>query len=442
MLAQLDVDFREQIIHDYQGLTECRLCDKPEYLVPIREVAFSFFQENGFPTLKNEEWKYTPVKPYLKESFLNDKKEDYKELDPLSLDYFGRSLSGYKIYLIDGKIDREHSTMPPADQCQIEPIAEVLRDPKVRERLSKSRNYKDNPFLALNTALFTKGLFIHIPNDKVVDQPIHLIHISSNDQKWFNISKNVIIAEQGSEAEIIESYYHNGSESITFRNSSYEVLVEENATLHHIKLQKAHENLHMVEHTEAEQKAESLYNNYTFTLPGMKFVRNNLNLDLSGSDIESHMYGLYLTSENQLVDNHTLVIHREPDCESNQLYKGILTDRSKGVFNGKVYVHPIAQKTNAFQQNNNILFSDHASVYSKPQLEIYADDVKCSHGSTIGQLDEEAMFYLRSRGLSKEDSQSMLVNAFAFDVTEKLVDEEIRIMLNEEIDQVMGKVIS
>ena len=220
------------------------------------------------------------------------------------------------------------------------------------------------------------------------------------------------------------------------------VTVEPNAVLHHIKLQKAHENFRLVEHTEVEQKQDSVYNNYTFTLPGMNFVRNNLNLELNGSNIESHMYGLYLTDRNQLVDNHTLVNHKEPNCNSNQLYKGILTDRSRAVFNGKVYVHSIAQKTNAFQQNNNILFSDNATIYTKPQLEIFADDVKCSHGSTIGQLDDEALFYLRARGLSKDDAQSLLVNAFAFDVTEKLVDDEIKIMLNDEIDQVMTGVIS
>lgn len=440
MLAQIDVDFREQILSDYQGVSECQVCDKPDYLVPIREVAFSFFQENGFPSLKNEDWKYTPVKPYLNEPFEVDQKET-SVVDPETAPYFGRQLPGYKIVMINGRFEPTHSDLPDSSLCTIVPIIEVLRDPKVKKRLSKSRNYRANPFLAMNTALFTKGIYIHIPKNVKIDHPIHLIHYAGGDQKQFNITKNIFIAEQGAEAEIIESYYHSGQESVTFRNSSTEILVESNAILHHIKLQKAHSNLRMVEHTEVEQKADSLYNNYTFTLPGMNFVRNNLNLDIRGTNVESHMYGLYLTSENQLVDNHTLVNHKEPNCESNQLYKGILTDRSRAVFNGKVYVHSIAQKTNAFQQNNNILFSDNATIYTKPQLEIYADDVKCSHGTTIGQLDNEALFYLRTRGLSKDDAQSLLVNAFAFDVTEKLVDEEIKTMLNEEIDKVMTGVI-
>lgn len=441
MLAQIDVDFKEQILSDYQGVSECKVCDKPEYLVPIREVAFSFFQENGFPTLKNEDWKYTPVKPYLNEPFDVDL-DDTTDVDTETAPYFGRQLPGYKIVLINGQFHPDLSDLPSESHCTIQSIIDVLREPEVKNRLLKSRNYRSNPFLAMNTALFTRGIYINVPRNVRIDKPIHLIHFVSGQQKQFNISKNIFIVNPGAEVEIIESYYHPGHDFIGFRNSATEILIESNAVLHHIKLQKAHDKLRLVEHTEVEQKKDSVYNNFTFTLPGMNFVRNNLNIELNGSNIDSHMYGLYLTDRNQLVDNHTLVNHKEPHCDSNQLYKGILTDRSKAIFNGKVYVHSIAQKTNAFQQNNNILFSDNATIYTKPQLEIFADDVKCSHGSTIGQLDDEALFYLRARGLSKEDAQSMLVNAFAFDVTEKLEDDEIKNMLNEEIDRVMTKVIS
>lgn len=440
MLAQIDVDFREQILNDYQGVSECKVCDKPEYLVPIREVAFNFFQENGFPSAKNEDWRFTPVKPYLDEPFDVDQGES-SEIDPGSLPYFGKQLHGYKIAMINGQFHPEYSVLPDESMCTIEPIMNALREPQVKARLQKSRNYRANPFLAMNTALFTRGIYINVPENTTIDQPIHLVHFVSGKQKQFNISRNIFIVNSGAEVEIIESYYHSGQDAVSFRNNATEILVETDGILHHIKLQKANERLRLVEHTEVEQKGKSLYNNFTFTLPGMSFVRNNLNLELNGSYTESHMYGLYLSNAKQLVDNHTLVNHKEPNCDSNQLYKGILTDRARAVFNGKVYVHSIAQKTNAFQQNNNILFSDNATIYTKPQLEIFADDVKCSHGSTIGQLDQEALFYLRARGMSKEDAQSLLVNAFAYDVTEKLEDEEIKVMLNEEIDKVMTGVI-
>lgn len=442
MLAQLDVVFKEQIEGDFKGLAESLNFENPGYLTSIREVAFSYFQEHGFPTLRNEDWKYTPVKPYLKESFVFDSKKDSVDFNPEDEAYFAKKIEGYKIYIIDGEIDTGLSTLPDPAVCDFQPITEVLEKPVVKDRLSLPRNYKANPFLALNTALFSKGVFIEVFENVKLDQPIHLIHVSTGKVNLFDISKNVFVAREGSEAEIVESYYHADTDQVTFRNSSTEILVESHADLEHIKLQKSTAQYRMVEHTEVEQLPESLYNNYTFTLPGMQFVRNNLNFDLNGSDIESHMYGLYLTSSNQLVDNHTLVNHQQPDCESNQLYKGIMTDRSRAVFNGKVYVHSIAQKTNAFQQNNNIVVSDDATIYSKPQLEIFADDVKCSHGSTIGQLDQNALFYLRSRGLGKKEAESILFNAFAFDVTGKLKDENIRALLDQEITDTVSAVIS
>lgn len=443
MLAQLDVVFKEQIEGDFKGLSEGLDFKNPDYLISIREVAFSYFQENGFPTLRNEDWKYTPVKPYLKESFVFDTEDTAHGFDPAKEDYFAKSIEGYKVYIVDGHIDTELSNLPDPSACQFKLITEVLDNPGVKDRLSLPRNYKANPFLALNTALFSKGLFIETAKGAKLDQPIHLIHVSTGKVNLFDISKNVIIAREGSKVEIVESYHHLKSDHVTFKNSSTEILVETDAELEHIKLQKSSSEYRIVEHTEVEQLPGSHYNNYTFTLPGMQFVRNNLNFDLNGSDIEeSHMYGLYVTSGNQLVDNHTLVNHQQPNCESNQLYKGIMTDRSRAVFNGKIFVHSIAQKTNAFQQNNNIVVSDDASVFSKPQLEIFADDVKCSHGSTIGQLDQNALFYLRTRGMKKKDAESLLFNAFAFDVTGKLKDENIKSLLDQEITKTVSAVIS
>lgn len=442
MLAQLDVDFKEQILQDYQGMADCQVCDNPAYMTSVREVAFSYFQENGFPTLKNEDWKYTPVKPYLRESFKLDTTEGPVDFNPETDDYFGKNIDGYKLFIIDGKLDKELSNFPRETDCIIQPIANVLDTEPVKALLTKARNYKANPFLAMNTALFNHGLFIEFPRNVVLKKPVQLVYVSSGKNHRFDISKNIIIARQGAQCEVVETYHHLDSENITFRNSSAEILVEPNADLEHIKLQKGADNYRLVEHTEVEQLPDSLYNNYTFILPGMRFVRNNLHHDLNGSNIESHMYGLYLTNGEQLVDNHTLVNHQQPNCESNQLYKGIMSDNSRAVFNGKVYVHSIAQKTNAFQQNNNILFSDNATIYTKPQLEIFADDVKASHGSTIGQLDNEALFYLRSRGLMKKDAESILINAFAYDVTSKLKDEEIKGLLNEEIHKTVTAVIS
>jgi len=216
--------------------------------------------------------------------------------------------------------------------------------------------------------------------------------------------------------------------------------VEQQAYLHHYDLQTGRAGMRFVQRTEAAQLKHSNYSNYTFTLPGADFVRNNLVLHLDAPDLESHLYGLYLAAGSQLVDNHTEVHHKHPNGESNQLYKGVLLDKAKAVFNGKIYVYPDAQKTNAFQQSNNILFSDKATVNAKPQLEIFADDVKCSHGTTVGQLSGDALFYLRSRGISEDSAKNMMVNAFAFDVTQKIKNEALRVYLERLVMQKMAEV--
>ncbi|MDP4255615.1 MAG: SufD family Fe-S cluster assembly protein, partial [Bacteroidota bacterium] len=186
----------------------------------------------------------------------------------------------------------------------------------------------------------------------------------------------------------------------------------------------------LIQHTTVRQKRQSLYNNFTVTLPGSELVRNELHVRMEEEYSESHLYGLYLTGGRQLVDNHTLVDHQKPSCQSNELYKGVLLDQSTGIFNGKIYVHKDAQKTNAFQQNNNLVIGDKATIDSKPQLEIFADDVKCSHGSTVGQFSEEALFYLRSRGIGEQTAKGLLINAFAFDVTEKIRTPALRSHIN------------
>jgi Fe-S cluster assembly protein SufD len=229
---------------------------------------------------------------------------------------------------------------------------------------------------------------------------------------------------------LIESLVSHESSSKIFINSLTEVFIEENAQCDHYVLQTAKSGTRLITATEASQSRHSIYSNYTFSLPGADIIRNNLHLSLNEKETESHLFGLYLGAGKQLIDNHSLVNHKMPHCNSNEIYKGVLTENSTGVFNGKIFVQQDAQKTNAFQQNNNLLLSDKASVNSKPQLEIFADDVKCSHGSTVGQLSKEAMFYLQSRGIGEQKAKALLVNAFAFDVTEKIKIPELEEYIN------------
>jgi Fe-S cluster assembly protein SufD len=242
----------------------------------------------------------------------------------------------------------------------------------------------------------------------------------------FTHPRHWIIVRKNADVKILETFSKTDNGALLWINGVTEIFMEENAHADHHVLQNDIPDTRWTNYTQVSQHSNSLFNNYTFTLPGAQLVRNNLHVSLDQSATETHLYGLYLASENQVVDNHTFVDHRMPHCWSNELYKGVMTDKSKAVFNGKIYVHVDAQKTNAFQQNNNMLMSDKATVDTKPQLEIYADDVKCSHGSTIGQFNNEALFYLQARGINKKTARRMMVGAFAFDVVEKVKLEPLQ----------------
>jgi Fe-S cluster assembly protein SufD len=245
----------------------------------------------------------------------------------------------------------------------------------------------------------------------------------------------VWVINRNGELSVIESIVSGKSGGKVWVNSLTEIVVHADARMDHTVIQTAGKGIRLLQHTTIRQKKQSLYNNYTFTLPGAELVRNDLQARLEEDHTESHLYGLYLAAGQQLIDNHTLVDHQKPFCFSNELYKGVLLEQSTGVFNGKVYVHRDAQKTNAFQQNNNLVISKKATIDSKPELEIFADDVKCSHGSTVGQFSEDALFYLRARGIGEDTAKSLLINAFAFDVTEKLKIPAVEAHINELIIQ-------
>jgi len=264
----------------------------------------------------------------------------------------------------------------------------------------------------------------------LADKPLHIIHTFTADSNLLVQPRHVWVVNKNAELSVIESVVSSGNAKIWI-NSLTEIIVHPDAKLDHAVIQTAGAGVRLVQHTTVRQKRQSLYNNYTFTLPGSDLVRNDLQAKLEEEHTETHLYGLYLAAGHQLVDNHTLVDHQKPFCFSNELYKGVLLEQSTGVFNGKVYVHKDAQKTNAFQQNNNLVISNKATIDSKPQLEIFADDVKCSHGSTVGQFSEDALFYLRARGIGEEMAKSLLINAFAFDVTEKIKIPAVEAHINE-----------
>jgi len=410
-----------------------------------RQSAFDQWRLLGFPSIKNEDWKYTNITRYLKDEFaLNGlvagdepvaavaapaglvKKATIPGLDAL------------QVVLVNGVWDgKVHGASPKGELpkgLELLKVSQVLNDPAFAGYFGNGK-WGNLHFAYLNTALFTDGLFIRVKDGAVIEKPLHVVHVFTGDRNLLIQPRHVWVVGRNSEASVVESVVSAGSDVKLWVNSLTEIFAQTDAKLDHVVLQTAGAGVRLVQHTTVRQQKQSLYNNYTFTLPGAELVRNDLQARLEEDHTETHLYGLYLAAGGQLVDNHTLVDHQKPNCYSNELYKGVLLEKSTGVFNGKVFVHQDAQKTNAFQQNNNLVISKQATIDSKPELEIYADDVKCSHGSTVGQFSEEALFYLRARGIGEETAKALLINAFAFDVTEKLKNEAVEHFVNELISQ-------
>jgi Fe-S cluster assembly protein SufD len=393
-----------------------------------RQSAFEKFRLLGFPTIKHEDWKYTNLNRFLKEEYsIEDKSIQVPKISNVAIP----GLDAYRVVLVNGIWDGKVSGGPLPSGVVIMRVAEALRDAAFAGYFENGK-WGNYAFPNLNTALFTDGLLLEVKG--TVEKPLHIVHYYTAEQNILVQPRHLWVIGANAEVTIVEAVHSPSGAAKVLVNSLTEVIANRDTRVHHLVIQAAEAGVRLVNHTTVRQKKNSLYNNYTFTFPGAELVRNDLQLRLEEDHTETHLYGLYLTAGQQLVDNHTLVDHQKPSCFSNELYKGVLLERSTGVFNGKVYVHPDAQKTNAFQQNNNLVISKHATIDSKPELEIFADDVKCSHGSTVGQFSENALFYLRARGIGEEKAKALLIAAFAFDVTEKIRVEAIQKYINQLIN--------
>ena len=394
-----------------------------------RQSAFHKFQLLGFPTIKHEDWKYTNITRFLKDEYALEAPRINAPV-PLVTNATIPDLDCFRLVLVNGIWNGEIAGGSLPDGIDILRVSDAAKDPTLAGFFT-GETPGNQHFAALNAALYTDGLFIRAR--KPIEKPLHIIHLYTGDRNFLVQPRHVWVAERNTELSIIESTVSVPGEPKIWINGLTEITVHPDAKLDHINLQIAGENALLVQHTTIHQKKQSLYNSYTITLPGASLVRNDLQARLEEDHTETHLYGLYLTAGDQLVDNHTLVDHQKPHCFSNELYKGVLLEQSTGVFNGKVYVHRDAQKTNAFQQNNNLVISKKATIDSKPELEIFADDVKCSHGSTVGQFSEEALFYLRARGIGEASAKALLINAFAFDVTDKIKHAAVAAYINQQI---------
>ncbi|MEY3541971.1 MAG: hypothetical protein RLZZ204_783 [Bacteroidota bacterium] len=386
------------------------------------------FSAWGLPAIKHEEWKYTRIR-----NVFNDKMivNNASGLDAAGVQqhFLPGQLAQNAIVFVNGVYNSLLSSITEAEgTLVVKSLATAAEDEDaefVKTNLGHSQRYHQDGINALNAAFAAGGVYVKVKKGKKVEHPVVIYHIADASVGFiFSQPRILVNVEQAAEVVILETYKKVGNdESLT--NEVIEICAAQDSIVNYIKIQDEGKGSNHTGTTHIRQLAKCVTHAVTLTLSG-NIVRNNLNMVMEAANSESHMYGLYLLNGETLADNHTIVDNQQPNCLSNELYKGIMDEKSTGVFNGKIFVRQDAQKTNAYQSNKNILIGDSASANTKPQLEIFADDVKCSHGCTIGKLDQDAMFYLKARGISELNARALLLHAFAVDILDQIKDEEIR----------------
>ena len=433
------MDLKEKLVSSFLAFENKGGLDLDSNVHNIRTKAIHNFEKEGFPTKKDEEWKYTSLNAILKNDYSlfpeTKKAVEFKNVKEYSIN----EIESYTLVFIDG-VFNSYLSETTHDDCDVCVLSSALTRPKYKMVVDNYFNTiaKDNNSLTeLNTAFTVEGAFINIPKNTIVQKPIQILNFSTGSEKEVMLQpRNLVVVGENSHVQIIERH-QNLSKNAVLTNAVTEIFVHKRAIVDYYKIQNDTENSSLIDSTYVTQKQQSVASVHTYSFGG-KLTRNNLEFYQEGEHITSNLNGISILNKKQHVDNHTLVNHKFPNCESHELYKGIYADKSTGVFNGKVIVQQAAQKTNAFQQNNNILIDDGASINAKPQLEIFADDVKCSHGCTIGQLDESALFYMQSRGIPKKEAKALLLFAFGNDVVEKIKIPQLKTRITKLIAKNLG----
>lgn len=436
MLKNKQMDLKDKLVSSFFAFEDS--VDVDAYVHDVRSEALKIFEEKGFPSKKEEDWKYTSLNKILKEDFsVFPKQENTIEYRDVKR-YFIHDIDTYKVVFIDGKYS-SHLSQTTHDGIDVCLMSAALSKPKYRLVIENYFNKAatEDSLSSLNTAFASEGAYIHIPKNKLVQKPIQILHFSTGNENAIMLQpRNLIVVGENSHVQIIERH-QSLTDNAVLTNSVTEVFASKRAIIDYYKIQNDNLNASLIDGTFIKQKQESIASVHTFSFGG-KLTRNNLNFYQNGERIDSTLKGVTIIGEKQHVDHNTLVHHVEPNCESHQDYKGIYGENSTGVFNGKVVVEKEAQKTNAFQANNNILISDKATINTKPQLEIFADDVKCSHGCTIGQLDESALFYMQSRGIPKKEAKALLMYAFSNNVLNSVKIPEMKQRITKIIANKLG----
>ena len=419
----------EDVIKNYSAdFMQLKNTKENDWFLKQRQSAFDIFQESGFPNTRVEDWKYTDVRPIAKNTFSNitesNVASDNNEIDEILI----KDLDCVNLVFINGTYSEKYSDIKNiSSKIVIKSMADALINDEslLKKHLTKHINQELNSFTALNTAFIQDGAYINISANTNIDKPINITYISRDSNHPFATHpRNLIVMGENSNATVIENYVGSGKVNY-FTNSVTETVLLQGAVLKHYKIQQEGSSAFHIASLNTSQSKDSRFESHLVSIGGA-LVRNNINASLNEEGAEIIMNGLYMTEDVQHVDNHTRVDHLKPHTQSHQNYRGVLNGKSRGVFNGKVVVHPQAQKIEAYQNNANLLLSDDAEIDTKPELEIYADDVKCTHGATVGQLDDDMLFYLRSRAVDEKTARSLLTYAFADEVISEINLKEIQ----------------
>ena len=415
-----------------ESLSHLDFSNEPEFSQELRASAKNAIANLELPTSKTEYWKYTRIGKIINKTYATQEAAGTEKLD--FSDLLIPNLDANIVVIENGFFRADLSTIEPQEGFKITSLKEAIKneDGFIKSHLGAIAKAENEIFIALNTLTFTDGVYFDLDKNVIANKPTHIINVITNNNLITN-TRTIVKAHDSASVKIIESFVNIGGEN-SFSNNVSEFFLNPNSNIEYNKIQDKKEESYVISTDQAYQRADTTFTINTATFNGT-IVRNNLNIEVDASNCETNLNGLYLGKNKDHIDNHTVVDHKKPHCNSNEVYKGVLDDESTGVFNGKVFVRQDAQITNAFQQNNNILLTDTANVNSKPELEIYADDVKCSHGSTTGQIDEEAIFYLQSRGISKRNAINLMINAFAKDALENISIEAVQAYIDKRIEE-------
>lgn len=418
------------IDHFDQNFTEI-IKTTPPWFNQLRQEGLTRLSQLSFPSTKDEEWKYTNISSLLQRTYQLptqttllevEKFESYTRKDPIL------------IVFINGVFSSQYSRLDKVpDGVKITSLAQALRDKNdvpLQKALTTYASQQESIFTLLNKIMVKDGAYIAIADKTICPDLIHIVYVTSGSQKeMITCPRSLMSVGKSAQATVLESHLSFNDEDVYFSNALTDIFVGENATVHYCKAQKESSKAFHINATRVAQERNSHFNSFVLTTGG-QITRNNLDISLNGEGCSACLNGLYAPYGTQLIDNHTCVDHRFPNSGSNQLYKGILNHAARGIFNGKIIVRSIAQKTNSYQLNKNLLLGKECRVDTKPQLEISADDVKCTHGATIGQLNEEELFYLQTRGIFKKNAVKMLAEGFINDMIGRISSEGIRLKLN------------